>query len=79
MRTVLISLRQWGIVSPPPVDDKDMILEEVKAQEAWGEIHEMLAFMEISIRTVESALNVLVDTQNLNVTWGILEQGFGAI
>ena len=78
MRTVLISLRQWGIVSPP-VDDKDMILEEVKAQEAWGEIHEMLAFMEISIRTVEPAMNVLVDTQNLNVAWGILEKGFGAI
>lgn len=81
MRTVLLSLRQWGVVSgsivaPTPVDEKNMTPAEVKAQEAW-EVREVSAFMEISFRISDSALNVLGDTQNPKVAWGILEKCFG--
>src|SRR5882757_1032723 len=82
MRTVLISLRQWGVVSgsivtPTPADNKNPTPDEVKAQEAW-EVREMSAFMEISFRIADSALNVLGDTQNPKVAWGVLEKRFGA-
>lgn len=82
MRIVLMSLRQWGVVSgsivaPTPVDEKNMTPAEVKAQEAW-EVREISAFMEISLRIADSALNVLGDTQNPKVAWGILQEHFGA-
>ena len=82
MRTMLMSLRQWGIVSgsivaPTPVDEKNMTPAEVKAQEAW-EVREISAFMEISFRIADSALNVLGDTQNPKVAWCILQKHFGA-
>jgi hypothetical protein len=49
IRTVLISLRQWGVVSgsivaPTPTGGQNKNIEEVKAQEAW-EVCEMSAFM----------------------------------
>ena len=82
MRTMLRSLRQWGVVSgaivaPTPVDEKNMTPAEVKAQEAW-KIREISAFMEISFRIADTALNVLGDTQNPKVAWEILQECFGA-
>ena len=82
MRTVLISLRQWGVVigttvRPTPADARKMTEDEVKEQEAW-ESRTAAAFMEISLRVADSVLAVLGDTQDPTVAWCALEKRYGA-
>lgn len=82
MRLILLSHRQWGVVAgtivlSTPVDAEHPTEEETKAKEAW-EVREKMAFMEISSRMTHFAKNVLGNTQNPKVAWGILEKRFGA-
>ena len=74
MRTVLIALRQWGVVTgsvvaPTPADPEKLTPDKVKEQ---------VAFMEISFRVSDYTVNVLGDTQTPKDAWRILEKRYGA-
>jgi hypothetical protein len=82
MRTLLVPLRQWDVVTgtvvpPIPVDAEHPTAEESKAKEAW-DVRERRAFMEIYSRVANTAKNVLGNTQNPRVAWGLLEKHFAA-
>jgi hypothetical protein len=82
MRTVLMTLRQWDVVTgteqaPTPADVDNPTAEETKAKKAW-DVRAVSAFMEISFRVADSAKTVLGDTTNPKVAWEVLAKRFGA-
>ena len=82
MRTVLLSLRQWGLISgtvtaPTPVDSNSPTDEETSAIEAF-EVRSISAFMEISFRIADSTKSVLGNIEDPKAAWELLGKCFGA-
>jgi hypothetical protein len=82
MRTVLQSLRQWGMVTgtvqaPVPADVDAPTEDETRATEAF-EVRHISAFMEISFRIADSAKTVLGNTEAPKVAWELLAKRYGA-
>ena len=82
MRSILLSLRQWGLITgtvkaPTPVDNANPTASETSAIKAF-EVRSVSAFMEISFRIADSAKLVLGDTRDPKAAWELLEKRFGA-
>ena len=82
MVTVLMTLRQWGVVdksitAPAPVDPANPTAAEIQELADW-EVRKTSAFMEISFRVADSAKNVLGNTRDPVAAWEALEKRFGA-
>jgi len=80
MRTVLLSLRQWSLITgtaPTITDSDDPMASEASAIEAF-EVRSISAFMEISFRIADSAKFVLGHIEDLKAAWELLERCFCA-
>jgi len=82
MRTVLLSLQQWGLITgtveaPTPADSANPTASETRAIRAF-EVRSISAFMEISFRIADSAKSVLGNTKDPKAAWELLEKRFGA-
>jgi len=82
MRTVLLSLRQWGLITgtveaPTPADSDDPMASETGAIEVF-EVRSISAYMEISFRIADSAKSVLGNIEGPKAAWELLEKRFGA-
>ena len=82
MHTVLLSLRQWGMVDgtiarPVPADRGNVTPDEAAAIEAW-DLRSISAYMEVSFRVAESAKSVLGSSRSPKDAWEALERRFGA-
>jgi len=76
MVTVLMTLRQWGVVdksitAPAPVDPANPTAAEIQELADW-EVRKTSAFMEISFRVADSAKNVLGNTCDPVAVWEAL-------
>ena len=82
MHTVLLSLRQWGmvdgtIVRPAPAVPTNPTPDEVAAMEAW-DLRAISAFMEIAFRVDVSAKSVMGSSRSPKDAWDAFERRFGA-
>jgi len=80
MRTVLLSLSQWGLITdtfkaPRFADSANPTASETSAIEAF-EVSSISAFMEISFRIADFAKSVLSNTGDPKATRELLEKRF---
>ena len=82
MQTVLMSLRQWGLIvstitRPAPLDVANITPQEAALIEAF-ELRAISAYQEIKFRVGDTAKSVLGTSRDPKTVWDILERRFGS-
>src|SRR5882757_8923112 len=82
MQTMLMSLRQWGLIAgsvtrPVPADATNITPQEVTDIDAF-DLRAISAYQEIKYRVGDTAKSVLGKSRDPKTVWDILERRFGS-